>query len=223
MRNYRIAAFVAATVLATVGSSFAQQTSPAGTPPAPNAPSRPISTTAPPETPPAPGAHASAPNLPADYMIGPGDSLEVNVWKEPGISGTLPVRPDGMISLSLVGDLKAAGLTPMGLSTEITDHLKKFINDPSVTVTVLGVNSKHVFLIGEIQKPGELPLTPGLTPLQAIASAGGLTPYANGKHIYILRGVAGRQQKIPFDYKKAIKYGDSQGVVLVTGDTIVVP
>ncbi len=128
-----------------------------------------------------------------------------------------------MISLALVGDLQASGLTPAHLSGEITERLRKFINDPSVTVAVLGVNSKHVFLLGEISKPGEIPLLPGLNPLQAIASAGGLTPFANAKRIYILRGVAGKQQKIPFDYKKAFKDGNLQGVTLLPGDTIVVP
>ncbi len=158
-----------------------------------------------------------------DYVIGPSDSLEITVFKEPTMSGTLPVRPDGMISLSLVGDIQAAGLTPMHLGDAIKERLKKFINDPAVTVTVLGVNSKHVFLIGEVGKPGELPLTPGLNALQAIASVGGLTQFANGKHVYILRTEAGKQLKIPFDYKKAVKTGNLQGVTLVPGDTIVVP
>ncbi len=172
-----------------------------------------------------PGATArpSGATVAPDYVVGPGDSLEINVWKEPTVSGTLPVRPDGMISLSLVGDLQAAGLTPMRLSDDIALHLKKYLNDPVVTVTVLAVNSKHIFLLGEITKPGEIPLTPGLTPLQAIASSGGLTLYANAKHVYILRTAGGKQQKIPFDYKKAIKDGNLQGVTLVSGDTIVVP
>ncbi len=174
-----------------------------------------------------PAAPAAAPNTGAvspDYLIGPGDQLEINVWKEPTLSGTLPVRPDGMISLSLVGDLPASGMTPTQLGQQVGLRLKKFMNDPPpVTVTVLGVNSKHVFLLGEIARVGPLPLTPGLSPLQAIASAGGLTPYANAKHIYILRTAAGKQQKIPFDYRKAIKTGDMQGVALLSGDTIVVP
>ena len=168
------------------------------------------------------GTTASA-DVSPDYVIGPSDSLAINVFKEPTMSGTLPVRPDGMISLSLVGDLQAAGLTPMKLSDEIKERLRKFINDPSVTVTVLAVNSKHIFILGEVGKPGELPLAPGIDPLQAIASVGGLTPYANAKHIYILRKSNGKQLKIPFDYKKAIKSGDQQGVTLVAGDTIVVP
>ena len=193
--------------------SSQSQASPAAAPGSP-----PIQSGATPVTTPLPAA-----NVTPDYVIGPSDSLSVNVFKEPTMSGTLPVRPDGMISLSLVGDLQAAGLTPMKLSEEIRERLRKFINDPSVTVTVLAVNSKYIFLLGEVGKPGQLPLTPSITPLQAIASVGGLTPYANAKHIYILRTTGGKQLKLPFDYKKAIKTGEQQGVTLTAGDTIVVP
>ena len=111
----------------------------------------------------------------------------------------------------------------MQLSADITELLKKFVTDPVVDVTVLAVNSKHVFLIGEVAHVGPLAITPGMTILQAVATAGGLTPYANRKHIYILRGEPGKQEKIPFDYNKAVKKGDMQGVSLQTGDTIVVP
>jgi polysaccharide export outer membrane protein len=159
---------------------------------------------------------------PARYIIGPDDSLQVTVWKEPTLSGTVPVRPDGMISLVLVGDLPAAGLTPMALSADISQRLKKYIQDPVVTVVVLGVNSQRVFLVGEVGKVGPLMLTPGMSILQAIVSAGGLTQYASSKRIYVLRTVAGKQQKIPFNYKQALK-GENQGVSLLPGDTIVVP
>ena len=156
------------------------------------------------------------------YIIGPEDSLQVTVWKEPTLSGNFPVRPDGMISLVLVGDLPAAGLTPMALSNDITQRLKKYIQDPVVTVAVLGVNSQRIFLVGEVGKVGPVMLTPGMTPLQAIVSAGGLSQFANSKRIYILRTVAGKQQKIPFNYKQALK-GENTGMTLLPGDTIVVP
>jgi polysaccharide biosynthesis/export protein len=156
------------------------------------------------------------------YIIGPEDSLQVTVWKEPTLSGNFPVRPDGMISLVLVGDLPAAGLTPMALSNDITQRLKKYIQDPVVTVAVLGVNSQRIFLVGEVGKVGPVMLTPGMTPLQAIVSAGGLSQFANAKRIYILRMVAGKQQKIPFNYKQALK-GENTGMTLLPGDTIVVP
>jgi polysaccharide export outer membrane protein len=156
------------------------------------------------------------------YIIGPEDSLQVTVWKEPTLSGNFPVRPDGMISLVLVGDLPAAGLTPMALSTDISQRLKKYIQDPVVTVAVLGVNSQRIFLVGEVGRVGPAMLTPGMTPLQAIVSAGGLSQFANSKRIYILRVVAGKQQKIPFNYKQALK-GENSGMTLLPGDTIVVP
>src|SRR5438045_4328075 len=156
------------------------------------------------------------------YIIGPEDSLQVTVWKEPSLSGNFPVRPDGMISLVLVGDLPAAGLTPMALSNDITQRLKKYIQDPVVTVSVLGVNSQRIFLVGEVNKVGPVMLTPGMTPLQAIVSAGGLSQFANSKRIYILRTVAGKQQKYPFNYKAALK-GENPGITLLPGDTIVVP
>jgi polysaccharide export outer membrane protein len=180
-------------------------------------------------TPPASGG-ASASQVPnyagpvdaSRYIIGPQDSLQITVWKEPTLSGTVPVRPDGMISMVLVGDLPAAGLTPMALSADISQRLKKYIQDPVVTVVVLGVESQRIFLVGEVNKVGPLMLTPGMTTLQAIVTAGGLTQFANSKRIYILRKVAGKEEKMPFNYKQALK-GDNQGVSLLPGDTIVVP
>jgi polysaccharide export outer membrane protein len=172
-------------------------------------------------------ATATSPNYagPIDasrYIIGPEDSLQVTVWKEPTLSGTFPVRPDGMISLVLAGDIPAAGLTPMALSNDISQRLKKYIQDPVVTVVVLGVNSQRIFTVGEVGHVGPIMLTPGMTPLQAIVTAGGLSQFANSKHIYILRTVNGKQEKIPFNYKAALK-GENPGVTLLPGDTIVVP
>lgn len=160
---------------------------------------------------------------PATYVIGADDLLQITVWKEPTLSGPVPVRPDGKISLALVGDIPAAGLTPMQLGAQIRDRLKKYIQDPSVYVVVTQVNSQRVFLVGEVMHVGPVTLTAGMTPLQAIATAGGLTPYANAKHIYILRQVAGKQRKIPFNYKQALKGDSRQNIPLLVGDTIVVP
>jgi polysaccharide biosynthesis/export protein len=157
------------------------------------------------------------------YIIGADDGLQVTVWKEPSLSGTFPVRPDGMISLVLVGDVPAAGLTPMQLGANITERLKKFIQDPSVSVVVTAVNSQRIFMIGEVGHVGPMGLTPGMTPLQAIAAAGGLSTFANAKHIYILRGPQGKQVKIPFNYKLALKGDSKQLIALEPGDTIVVP
>ena len=157
------------------------------------------------------------------YIIGADDGLQVTVWKEPSLSGTFPVRPDGMISLVLVGDVPAAGLTPMQLGKDITERLKKYIQDPSVSVVVTAVNSQRVFMIGEVGRVGPMSLTPGMTPLQAISAAGGLSTFANSKRIYILRGPQGKQVKIPFNYKLAIKGDSKQLIALEPGDTIVVP
>lgn len=169
-----------------------------------------------------PGARAASVDA-STYIIGAEDVLQVTVWKEPTLSGTIPVRPDGMISLVLGGDMPAAGKTPMQLAAEITTRLKKYIQDPTVSVVVTAVNSQRIFLIGEVGHVGPVPLTAGMTPLQAIAAGGGLTPFANSKHIYILRGEQGKQQKIPFNYKGALKGDSRQNITLLPGDTIVVP
>lgn len=188
---------------------------------------KPVVTTAPPQaaaTPDTTGPLSATPGtIDASYVIGPMDTIEVNVFNEPKFSGSLPVRPDGMISITLLGDIPASGMTPMQLSAEIASRLKKLITDPSVTVSVLSINSKRIYLVGEVGKVGPMQMTPGMTPLQAISTAGGPGPYANTKHVYILRNVNGKQQKIPFDYRKAVKSGDMQGVTLVSGDTIVIP
>lgn len=182
---------------------------------------------------PAPAAPAAAPaQAPAQpqgvieadkYIIGADDVLQVNVWKEPNLSGTFPVRPDGMISMVLLGDVRAAGLTPMQLGSNLALGLKKYVQDPVVTVLVTQVNSQRVFLVGEVGHVGAVPITPGMTPLQAIAAGGGLTPYARKNKIYILRGPQGNQQKIPFDYKAALRGESPKDVTLQPGDTVVVP
>jgi polysaccharide biosynthesis/export protein len=159
----------------------------------------------------------------SSYVIGAEDSLQVTVWKEAGLSGTFPVRPDGMISMVLVGDVPAAGLTPMQLGKNVEGRLKKYIQDPSVSVVVTAVNSQRIFVIGEVSKVGPLMLSPGMTPLQAISAAGGVTTFANSKKIYILRGAQGKQVKIPFNYKLALKGDNKQLISLQPGDTIVVP
>jgi polysaccharide export outer membrane protein len=216
--NYRFAVFLPLGLLLTGSACEAQRsaTQPMLSP-APVA-SKPADATAP-----AGSMLAMTPPDSATYIIGPDDALTVTVWKEPTLSNGLTVRPDGMITLPLLGDVQASGLTPMKLAADLTTKLKKFITDPLVTVTVNGVNSKRVYMVGEVGHIGPLQIMPGMTILQAIASAGGLTPYANAHHIYILRTDKGKQLKIPFDYKKAVKNGDLQGITLVPGDTIVVP
>jgi polysaccharide export outer membrane protein len=128
-----------------------------------------------------------------------------------------------MISMVLLGDIKAAGMTPTQLGTKLSTDYKKYIQDPLVTVLVEQVNSQRIYIVGEVGRVGPVALTPGMTPIQAIASAGGLTPYANKKRIYILRGPQGNQEKIPFNYKEALKGDTKQNLTLQPNDTVVIP
>ena len=157
------------------------------------------------------------------YVIGASDVLSVTVWKQKELSGTLLVRPDGMVSMPLLGDVQAAGLTPLQLGDRIQAKLKKFIQDPEVSVVLTQINSKVIYLLGEVGKKGPVQMTPGMTLLEAIASAGGLTDFANSKKMYILRDEGEKHQKIPVHYKKALKGDPAFNLVLHPGDTIVVP
>ena len=158
-----------------------------------------------------------------DYVIGADDNLHISVWKEPELTNTLPVRPDGKISMPLLDDVQAAGLTPMQLASSLTEKLKKYLADPRVTVVVTQMNSQRVYVLGEVIHTGALPLLPNMTVLQALATAG-FTQFANTKGIYILRTANGKQQKLPFNYKQVVKGDDmAQNVSLKPGDTIVVP
>ena len=163
------------------------------------------------------------PQTNASYVIGADDQLHVSVWKEPDLTNTMPVRADGMISLPLLNDVQAAGLTPMQLAASISDKLKKYITDPHVTVEVTQMNSQRIYVMGEVLHPGAMNRTPDMTVLQALASAG-FTQFANTKGIYVLRTESSKQSKLPVNYKKLVKGEDmQQNYVLKPGDTIVVP
>lgn len=159
------------------------------------------------------------------YVIGAEDQLSINVWKEPEMSKVVPVRPDGMISLPLLGDIKAVGYTPVQLQDQITTQLKKLISDPQVTVIVTEVHSLTFNVVGEVQKPGYYPLTRRMTVLDAIALSGGFKDFAKTKKIYVLRSDAnGKQQRLAFNYKDVIKGKNSQeNIELQPRDTVVVP
>ncbi|MGO9864395.1 MAG: polysaccharide biosynthesis/export family protein [Terriglobales bacterium] len=158
-----------------------------------------------------------------DYVIGPEDDLHIAVWKEADLTATLPVRPDGKISLPLLNDVQAAGLTPQQLSASLTEKLKKYVADPHVTVVVTAINSKRIYVNGEVLHPGPIPMQANMTVLQAISTAG-LNQFANTKRIYVLRTENGKQQKLPVNYRKLLK-GEQidQNYLLQPGDTIVVP
>jgi polysaccharide export outer membrane protein len=170
----------------------------------------------------APETHPTA-SVPSDYTIGADDTLHITVWKEPEMSATLPVRPDGKISLPLLDDVQAAGMTPMQLGASIKEKLKKYIADPRVTVVVTAMNSQRIFVAGEVAHPGAMALLPNMTMLQALSSAG-FTQFANVKGIYLLRTANGQQTKTPFNYKDVVKGNHpEQNIILKPGDTIVVP
>lgn len=170
-----------------------------------------------------PEVQASSPSVPVDYIIGADDTLHISVWKEPDMSVSLPVRPDGKISMPLLDDVQAAGMTPMQLGISIRDKLKKYIADPRVTVVVTAMNSQRIYVLGEVLHSGPMALLPGMTILQALSTAG-FTQFANLKAIYLLRVQDGKQTKLPFNYKEAIKgRGDQQNLTLKPGDTLVVP
>jgi polysaccharide biosynthesis/export protein len=168
-------------------------------------------------------AQPNSPN-PAGYKIGPLDVLKIDVWKEEQLTRTVPVRPDGKITLPLLNDVQAAGLTPQELSAVISEGLKKFINSPQVTVSVSEINSRRIYVTGEVLRPGAFALLPGMTVLQALASSGGFTQFAREKRIYVLRTINGKETKYPFNYKDAIDgKKPEQNVQLQPGDVIVVP
>ncbi|MBI1749159.1 MAG: polysaccharide biosynthesis/export family protein [Acidobacteria bacterium] len=170
-----------------------------------------------------PTASKAATDDPA-YVIGAEDQLSISVWKEPDITRLVPVRPDGKISLPLINDVQAAGLTPMQLAMSVSEKLKKFISDPQVTVIVTGINSRRYYIVGEMNRAGAFPLLPNMTVLQALSSAGGFTQFANMKGIYVLRIENGKSVKLPFNYKEVIKGSrPEQNIILKPGDTIVVP
>ena len=159
------------------------------------------------------------------FVIGNDDLLAVNVWKEPDISRSIPVRSDGRISLPLVGELQATGKTPLKLEQDIAERLKNYISEPEVTVMVQQINSQRFNVLGQVNRPGSYILTNSATVLDAIALAGGFRDFAKQKSIYVLRQNSdGSDARLPFNYKEVIKgQKPAQNVKLLPRDTIVVP
>jgi polysaccharide biosynthesis/export protein len=162
--------------------------------------------------------------VPPGYVIGPDDLLSIVYWKDKDMSSESQVRPDGKISLPLINEITAAGLTPEQLRQQITEESKRFMEDASVTVVVRQINSRKVFITGEVNKPGPYPLTGPTSVMQLIATAGGLREYANSKKIVIMRTENGQPVSLPFNYP-AVTSGKNlkQNVELRPGDTVVVP
>ena len=180
---------------------------------------------------PKPAAQATKPVVPGPvvavepgFTIGPEDVLGILVWREPDVSGDVTVRPDGMVTLPLIREVKAAGLTPNELADRIQASIREFITDAAVTVVVRQMNSRRVFITGEVARPGAYPLLSTMTVMQLIAVAGGLTEYAESKSISVMRFEGGKTKTFSFDYKNvASGKKTEQNIVLKPGDTVVVP
>lgn len=168
-----------------------------------------------------PGADTpSAPVDPASYVIGPEDQLRIRVWREPDVSGEVTVRPDGKITLPLIGDLQAAGRTPQALAQNVTERLSEFLNRPEVTVEVRAVRSKKYYITGQVNRTGAFPLTVPTTVLEALSGAGGFQQWAKRKRIVILRG----NKRFKFNYNEVIEGKNlEQNIYLENGDHIIVP
>ena len=179
----------------------------------------------PPTTAPAPIVPAKPVVPPPDYVIGPDDVLQVLYWREKEVSAEVTVRPDGMISLPLLNDVKAAGLTPDQLRDTVNEAAKKFFQeDPSVTINIKTINSRKVFITGSVGKPGPYALTAPTTVLQLISMAGGLTEFAKQKNISVMRTENGKPVRYAFNYKDVANGKNlKQNIELKPGDTVIVP
>lgn len=172
------------------------------------------------------GTTAAAPardaNVPVDYRLGAGDKLRIEVYKDPQLSQSLQVRPDGKITMPLIGDITAVGLTPLELRDRVATNLKEYITNPVVTVIVVEALASNVYVMGEVNKPGPLTLAGPMTVFQALAMAGGFKDFANTKDIRILRRGPSGVQTLRFNYREAVR-GNGEAVYLRSGDTVIVP
>ncbi|HET7695291.1 MAG TPA: polysaccharide biosynthesis/export family protein [Vicinamibacterales bacterium] len=207
MKSLHIRAWLLAAMLACGVVSFAQAPAP-----------RPADPAAPP-----PNVVAGV-EVPEHYVIGPGDVLGVVFWREKELSGDVAVLPDGRITLPLLNEIPAAGLTPEQLRNQLVEAARQFVKDPTATVVVRQVNSRRVFVTGMVAKPGQYPLYQTMTVLQLIATAGGLLEYAKGDEIVIIRREPGQMVSFSFNYKDVMKKKNlHQNIDLKPGDTVVVP
>ena len=205
------------------GAALAQTAPPQTQPPKPTPAQRPQQA---PQKPPAakPAVPGAVVATEPGFTIGPEDVLGIFVWREAEVSGDVAVRPDGMITLPLIRDVKAAGLAPNELADRIQEALREFITDPSVTVVVRQMNSRKVFITGEVAKPGAYSLASSMTVMQLIAIAGGINEFAEANGISVMRVEAGKTKTFKFEYKDVARgKKPEQNIVLKPGDTVVVP
>jgi polysaccharide export outer membrane protein len=221
-------ALVGAAGAASAGPQAQPASRPAQSKPAPSKPATP--------TQPAPssGGNAARPGVPpgtdggitppADYVIGADDQLKIVFWRDDSLSGDVVVRPDGKISLTLLNDIQAAGLTPNQLRESLVQAAARYVTDPSVTVIVRSINSRKVYVTGQVNKPGPFLLNDNMTVLQMLAVAGGLQEWADADHILVMRTEQGQTKSYKFNYKDVRKGKNlQQNILLRPGDTIVVP
>jgi polysaccharide export outer membrane protein len=217
MRRISTIFLVLAGIAGAAAAGAAQGGKPQPPPPKAASPKPATNTPAPlvvaPQVPPPPG-----------YVIGPDDVLQVLYWREKDVSAEVVVRPDGMISLPLLNDVKAAGLTPEQLRDAVNQAATKFFEDPNVTINIKAINSRKVFITGSVAKAGPYPLSAPTTVLQLIAMAGGLTEFAKQKDISVMRSENGKLLRFPFNYKDVAKGKNlKQNIELKPGDTGIVP
>jgi polysaccharide biosynthesis/export protein len=219
---------VAALLLFIGGAAYGQDVAATATPAAAVAPtSAPDPVSAPTATPAKPAAateiESALINSANDYRIGPEDLLDISVWKNPELSRTVPVRPDGKVSLPLVNDIQASGLTPTALRLQLIERFSEFIPAPEVAVIVREVHSMKVAVVGSVKTPGRYELKSAATVLELIALAQGFTDFAARDRIFILRQVNGESQRVPFNYRKVTSGDEQANLVVKSGDIIVVP
>lgn len=159
-----------------------------------------------------------------DYRVGPGDVIEISVWKDDSLTRKVTIPPDGVISFPLIGDFDAGGKTVKDIRNVVTNKLREYVQDAAVSVTLLEINSMKAYVIGKVKKPGEFSVDMDTTVMQMLSMAGGLTPFASEKSIHILRTSGEDTLKIPFNYKEVLK-GENlqQNILIQRGDVIVVP
>jgi polysaccharide export outer membrane protein len=163
-----------------------------------------------------------APAVAEEYRLGPGDKLRIEVYKDPQLSQSAQIRPDGKITLPLIGDVEASGQTPLELRDSIAASLKEYITNPTVTVIVVEALASQVFVMGEVTHPGPVQLHGPTTILQVLAVAGGFKEFANTKDVRVMRSTANGVQTLRFNYKEAVN-GDAKPLYLRSGDTVIVP
>lgn len=168
-------------------------------------------------------SNAAAVVLPKGYVIGPEDVLSIVVWREKDMSSDVVVRPDGKISLPLLNDVQAAGYTPEQLAEIVEKTAAKYVTDSDATVIVKAINSRKVFVLGEVAKPGTVPLTSEMNVLQLIAQVGGFLEYANKGNVTILRTENGRERRFKFNYNEVVEGRNlQQNIMLQPGDTVLI-